>query len=157
MINKRSIRLGLLVIVAIIIASFFIIRPLTINPLVVPIDKEKHTLNNYIGHGKVLVEFWASWCHYCEHQVTTLNQFHKDFPNAQIISIQIDNGIARGNFQTATYKAIQSADDNAKTIMRHYGDYALVVPFIVILDNNGSMLDRFAGEANLDDLERLFR
>lgn len=153
----RILRPGLLIMMVIIVVAVYILRSSSLNALIVPIDKEQHTLGNYTGHGKVLVEFWASWCHFCEHQVSTLNLFHKDFPNAQIIGVQIDDGIPGSLFQAATYPSLHSVDDSAKPIMRHYGNYAGVVPFIVILDDKGAMLDRFAGETSLNDLERLFR
>lgn len=56
-------------------------------------DKEGIVINLSDFSGKVvLVEFWASWCGYCNEEIPELNSIYSDFQsqNFEIIGISID-------------------------------------------------------------------
>lgn len=61
--------------------------------LVTPENKSVK-LSDYIGHSKfTIIEFWASWCAPCIHEVPNLNKVYNKYKDKglQIISISVDN------------------------------------------------------------------
>ena len=126
------------------------------------IDGENKRLSDYIGKSKyILLDFWASWCAPCIAEMPHLKYLYEQYKNKglEIISISLDD----------SERAWQRGLDKIDAPWIHLNDlkgsksemanaYNIKgVPYILILDNNGTIVQVNLRGKSLDDfLKQVF-
>ncbi|HKM66610.1 MAG TPA: TlpA disulfide reductase family protein [Candidatus Acidoferrum sp.] len=78
---------------------------------------EKFT-NESIKGKVVLLEFWATWCGYCDHEAPYVDQIAKEFADKGLIVLAIDVG------------------ESKKTVKRYLESHPRSVPIVLMEDTN---------------------
>ena len=121
-------------------------------------DRQPHALNQYKGK-TVVAYFWATWCKSCVKEVPQLiglqNQY-KD-KNVQFIGIAIDNADKVEKFakDNAIPYPILIGGDDAMALAKKLGDLVGGLPFMVVIDKNGKLVDKILGEIPEGKLEQV--
>ena len=121
-------------------------------------DRQTHALSQYKGK-TVVAYFWATWCKSCVKEVPQLiglqNQY-KD-KNVQFIGIAIDNADKVEKFvkdHAIPYPILIGGDD-AMALSKKLGDLVGGLPFMVIIDKNGKLVEKILGEIPEGKLEQV--
>ena len=128
-----------------------------IDPFSISLKSEQNTtttLRQYLKDKPLVLVFWASWCGHCQHEVTVINQFYAKHPELEVLGIQVDDGKPNEVFQQAKYKSLNGAQ-NGLLVMQQFGDEGGGIPYIVVLDKHGKVIDENIGEISLDKLEKI--
>ena len=121
-------------------------------------DRQPHALDQYKGK-TVVAYFWATWCKSCVKEVPRLiglqNQY-KD-KNVQFIGIAIDNADKVEKFakDNAIPYPILIGGDDAMALAKKMGDLVGGLPFMVVIDKNGKLVEKILGEIPEGKLEQV--
>ena len=121
-------------------------------------DRQPHALSQYKGK-TVVAYFWATWCKSCVKEVPQLiglqNQY-KD-KNVQFVGIAIDNADKVEKFakDNAIPYPILVGGDDAMTLAKQMGDLVGGLPFMIVIDKNGNLVEKILGEIPEGKLERV--
>jgi len=56
------------------------------------LDGKYISLDSLLKRGPVILDFWATWCTYCDEELDLLNELQKEFQNlVTVVAISIDN------------------------------------------------------------------
>lgn len=104
----------------------------------------------------VLVNFWATWCPYCRKEKPAIDAFWQDYRDRgfEVISISIDDPAEKiaAWMQDKDY-AFMAAPTNA-SVTAAFGNIASV-PTSFIVDTNGHIRHKIAGQVHYPRLEKL--
>jgi thiol-disulfide isomerase/thioredoxin len=105
----------------------------------------------------LIVNFWATWCAPCVKELPEFDRFHQTFgPQGwQVIGLAIDNAAAVNRFlaRTPVKFPIAIAGPGGSTLMHDLGNAQGVLPFTVVIDRRGQVVQRRMGETAYTDLE----
>jgi thiol-disulfide isomerase/thioredoxin len=105
----------------------------------------------------LLVNFWATWCAPCREEIPLLDAAQQQYASRglQVVGIAIDN--AANVRQYATSMKIDYplllADSAAVGLMRSLGNASGGLPFTVLLDRSGRLVDRRLGPYSAAELQ----
>lgn len=103
---------------------------------------ESIELSNYKGK-PLLLHFWASWCHYCNFEQSSITDISKDMP---VLTVAFQSGNSMEVSEFMKEKGISSwitvADEDG-SISKSYGVSA--VPATFIIDDEGKIRFKTAG------------
>lgn len=116
-----------------------------------------HPLSDYRGH-RVLLNFWASWCVPCVAEMPALNQSQAKFGEhgAIVVGIAMDEPAHVNAFLAAhpvNYPILLGQLAAPSTSLR-LGDITEVLPYSVLLDENGRILATRQGPLSPQQLEQ---
>ena len=120
-------------------------------------DRQPHALSQYKGK-TVVAYFWATWCKSCVKEVPQLiglqNQY-KD-KNVQFVGIAIDNADKVEKFakDNAIPYPILIGGDEAMALAKQMGDLVGGLPFMIVIDKNGKLVEKILGEIPEGKLEK---
>lgn len=120
------------------------------------IDGHEHRLSDFQGR-RVLLNFWASWCGPCLEEMPALARMQAKFGDQGmiVVGIAMDKPEAVRDFLAAhpvPYPILLGRLDNPSTSLR-FGNVAEVLPYSVLLDSDGRVLDRHVGKLTPQQLE----
>jgi thiol-disulfide isomerase/thioredoxin len=111
-----------------------------------------------IGAGKALtvVNFWATWCAPCIEELPAVSTLAAKYPNVRFVGIGVDSeSKVRGFIQTTPLSFPVSASGAvAVEWSKNLGNEKGGLPFTVLIDSKGSILQRIGGTIDLVDLEK---
>lgn len=101
----------------------------------------------------VVIDFWATWCAPCIHQIPILNEFQAKHPDdAVLLGISVDTAgedvvAAFAEEQQIAYRVLLGSPD----VARRYG--AIGFPSLYVIRPNGTVAFSHAGLVTIEDLE----
>ncbi len=112
--------------------------------------------------GKViLVNFWATWCPPCVREVPTLDKLHTDYKDRGfvVIGIAIDSLDAVTDFVDPLdlQYPILLAEQQGIELSQAYGNRLGILPFSVIIDKHGKIVEQHPGEISYQQVESLIK
>lgn len=122
------------------------------------LDGKPHTLSHW--QGKVIIlNFWASWCPPCRHEIPLLKQLQQQYGERglQIIGIAIDQPDRVRNFliRTPVNYPVVAGEDDAMRVAIEYGNFDGVLPYNVIIDRDGMIHTIQLGELDRSETEAI--
>lgn len=104
----------------------------------------------------LLVNFWATWCAPCRHEMPALDRLAeaRGGDNFKVVTISIDRGgapIAGAFLKEIGTTALPLYVDPKSAVSRALGVFGL--PLTILVDANGSEIARFIGPAEWDSPE----
>lgn len=105
----------------------------------------------------VVLNFWASWCVPCIEEIPLLDRFYGEqrAKGLQVLGIAVDKLDSVVRFQRAhpmTYPVVVAEMDGL-SFAHELGNLASALPFTVVLDAQGHVVQRKLGRISTQDLE----
>ena len=102
----------------------------------------------------VVVNFWATWCAPCVEEMPELNLMAKDFPNVHFVGIGVDtvDNIRQFVDKVRVSYTLLTVGNAGVAMMRALGNPTGGLPFTVMLDAEGNMIDTILGQVKSADL-----
>lgn len=102
----------------------------------------------------MVVNFWATWCAPCVEEMPTLNAMAQKMPNIQFVGIGIDtvDNIRQFVAKIPVSYPLLVAGHAGISLVRDLGNTAGGLPFTVLFDAKGNMIDSILGQVHPDDL-----
>ena len=121
------------------------------------LDGRERRLSGYQGK-RLLLNFWASWCVPCVAEMPALNAAQRKFADqgAIVLGIAMDEPDRVRTFlarHPVQYPILIGQLDSPSTSLR-FGDTDEVLPYSVLLDENGRILATHRGALSADRLDR---
>ncbi|MEM9605711.1 MAG: TlpA disulfide reductase family protein [Pseudomonadota bacterium] len=119
------------------------------------LDGEPVTRANYASD-KVLINFWATWCPPCLRELPLLSTLASDTPDDElrVLAVAYDDpkNIARFLAEHPVSLDFAHGFADVKAAMADYGNVSSSLPFSVLLDRNGKVIEKHLGELLPDTL-----
>ncbi|MDR1969257.1 MAG: TlpA family protein disulfide reductase [Burkholderiaceae bacterium] len=107
----------------------------------------------------LLVNFWAPWCQPCVVELPALDRFYAQnrANGLQVLGLALDGASLVRSFLASRPVAypIALAGQDGGDVMEKLGNDESTIPFTVLFDNEGSLLQQWMGEMDADDLDEL--
>jgi peroxiredoxin len=101
----------------------------------------------------IVVNFWATWCPPCVEEMPELSSLHRDISGggAQIIGIGIDSAVNIAQFarKSPVSYPLLVAGLGGTELARQFGNQASVLPFTVVVDGQGRVVERVVGRVDI--------
>ncbi len=107
----------------------------------------------YLGK-PIVVNFWATWCAPCVEEMPELSAMAQAMPNIQFVGIGIDTADKIRQFvaKIPVSYPLLVAGHAGIALLRELGNTTGGLPFTVMFDANGSMIDTVLGQVQSADL-----
>ncbi|MEE8388244.1 MAG: TlpA disulfide reductase family protein [Acidiferrobacterales bacterium] len=172
--NKQRILIGLVAAAALV--GGFLIAQLLHKPALAPPDQaaamptqmvaftlpdvydKPHSINQWRGK-LILLNFWATWCPPCREEIPLFIDMQEKYggKGLQIIGVAIDKKQDVENyadFSLINYPVLVGQEE-AMVIMKQYGNRLGTLPYTVVIDPQGRVLNRKVGAYKRLELETL--
>ncbi|MEY4749518.1 MAG: hypothetical protein RIQ60_1732 [Pseudomonadota bacterium] len=120
------------------------------------LDGSRHRSDELLGH-VVLVNFWASSCTACIHEmpklVATHERLHDKGLRTLAVAMSYDPPAYVVNYAQSRQLPFPVVIDNTGDIARQFGKVQLT-PTTVVIDKRGRIVRQFTGEPDFGQLER---
>lgn len=118
----------------------------------------KRDFSEYAGQ-HTLLNFWATWCAPCRREIPLLKEFHArgDEHGIQVIGIAVDfPEEVRVYAEAAEFNyPILVGEQDAMAVAESSGVEFIGLPFTMIVDRDGELLNAHMGEIHADELEHI--
>ncbi|WP_038059456.1 redoxin domain-containing protein [Thioalkalivibrio sp. ALJT] len=105
----------------------------------------------------IVLNFWATWCPPCKKEMPLFQdtfEAHRD-DGFNIVAVAVDEHTATQHFvdDFGLEFPILIGQDEAVAVGRKYGNRIGALPYTVLIDRDGTILDTHRGEVEPEDLE----
>jgi peroxiredoxin len=100
----------------------------------------------------VLLDFWASWCPPCRHELPTIEALSRRYKDKNVVVLGIndeDQKTAR-KFLEQHHPDLATLHDEKAKVERMYGCYA--IPTVMVINRSGKIVAHFVGERSENEL-----
>jgi len=117
------------------------------------LDGHRVSLADFAGR-TVVVDFWATWCEPCAHQIPVLNDFHREQPDdgVAVLGVSVD---AAGRDTVAFYAHHHRIEYpvllGSESLARDYGVPGF--PALAVVDAGGRLVSLHLGVITPEELE----
>jgi thiol-disulfide isomerase/thioredoxin len=116
---------------------------------------EKFT-NDSVKGKVVLLQFWATWCHYCRDEQGLVDQVDKEFSSKGLVVLAVD--VAESKKKVVSY--LQENPRNCRIVLTEDTNLAAMFaaksyPIYVLIDRDGNVAGTQRGSAGEAGLRRL--
>lgn len=121
------------------------------------LDGETVNLSDFRGE-KVMVNFWATWCPPCRAEMPDMQEFHEDYDDAVILSVNLretensDRNVE--DFLDEYGITFDVLSDEDSTVGNTYGAQAL--PTSYLINTDGTIDNKAVGPLNYDSMIQAF-
>jgi peroxiredoxin len=115
-------------------------------------------LSSYEGQ-PILLVFWATWCPYCEREMSVLNSVYKTYKDGGLVLLGINTGDSDSkvrSYRDAHNLVFTVLLDSQRTVMRRY--QVSSIPFHFFIDADGKIryaASGFMEKAAIDDMVKV--
>lgn len=121
---------------------------------------QPQALKNYAGK-IVVLNFWATWCAPCREEMPELSKLHSAYQNQNLVvlGVAVDDVAAISDFskETTVSYPLFAADMQGMEIATHLGNNKGVLPYTVIIKNDGSVAKTYFGRVSQQLLEKTLK
>ena len=118
---------------------------------------ERLSLDAYAGR-KLLLNFWATWCPPCVHELPLLSRFQREREKQgwQVLGLAVDEAAAVAAFMRKTPLSfpVGMVKADGLALSRSLGNDQGALPFTVLFDRQGRVTQRKIGQLSSSDLDR---
>ena len=120
------------------------------------LDKKPAALSDYYSQGPILVNFWSLSCVPCKKEMKYLDEYNLKYAETgfRVVSVNIDNprsaGKVKSYVKTQKYSFPVLSDPKSALFRKAGGQ---VMPFTVLVDQEGNIIKRRMGYNAGDELE----
>ncbi len=122
------------------------------------LDGPERSINEWDGD-VVVLNFWATWCTPCREEIPLFSALHEEFSpqGVHFLGLAIDDPepmrafLAQVEMSYPTLYGMESALDIAAA----YGNDRGTLPYTVIIDRDGRVIEQFIGQLHEPDLRPL--
>lgn len=102
----------------------------------------------------LLVNFWATWCPPCRREIPLLKELQDDYPELIVVGIAVEEAEPVRQFATeAEFNyPILIGEQNAIELAEALGIEFIGLPYSVLIDASGRVLEVHTGEFRADDV-----
>jgi thiol-disulfide isomerase/thioredoxin len=124
------------------------------------IDQKNHHLSDWNGKLRV-VTFWATWCAPCRFETPILQSASDAWrkQGVEVIGVALDNvnDVRRFNQQAGIRYPLLAADRQGPGLMQSGGNTSGSLPFTLLVDGQGNILQRHSGPIAANQLDQWLR
>jgi peroxiredoxin len=118
------------------------------------IDGSQVELSKLYGKGPILISFWATWCKPCIEEMVELNKIYEELKDKgfSLLAISTDNektvAKVKPFIKSRGYEFTVLLDKNSEVARKYY---AQQIPFSVLLDKDGKIIQTHLGYKKGDE------
>lgn len=117
----------------------------------------KQNLNQYKGK-IIVVNFWATWCPPCREEMPELSLLQQEYKNKNVVVLGIaedELALVKEYLQASPVMyPVFIADNENMNLGESLGNDKAVLPYTVIINSDGSVIDTFFGRITKELLEK---
>lgn len=118
------------------------------------IDGKRVSLSEHKGQ-VILLNFWASWCHACRSEMSSLNDLYKSLKDSglEVFAVSVDSSeeSLRSFVSGKKFSFPILFDKGGDTYFEQFGVIGLPVTFVI--DRQGVLVDKIIGSTDWDSPE----
>lgn len=121
------------------------------------LDGQARTVNEYEGD-VLFLAFWAIWCPPCIEELPQLERLQETFKDENFSVLAINTFGKKQKLRAYLERnplAVTSLFDEGDKVAKAYG--VVSIPTVVVVDERGTILDRWQGLKDLDEVKELVK
>ncbi len=128
-----------------LLAIFFSLTAGAVNFNFTDTEGQKHSLSEYKGQW-VLVNFWATWCPPCRHEIPDLSDYHLEHDDTVVIGVNYEPGLKQEKLKKfiAVYLITYPVTRVNKEIISALGE-PRGLPTSILISPKGDIAKRITG------------
>lgn len=117
------------------------------------LDGKPRLLAEFRGQ-PLLVNFWATWCPPCRREIPLLKELQDKYPELTVVGIAVEEAEPVRQFATeAEFNyPVLIGEQNAIELAEALGIKFIGLPYSVLIDDSGRVLEIHTGEFRADDV-----